>query len=439
MRSALWLNLVWGAVACSSSASDVGTQPDLAQGDGSSAIDMPDSTTPDIATRDLGVADDASRKDMPDVAPHDASAPEARILDCSTLPASSQWESIMPSGIVNAQAITLDPFEAGTLWLGAGTCCPFNKSRGGLYKSTDCGATWSHVNTGTNGATIDGGAIWSMAIDPVQRGVIYVVSAYGPWGLWKSTNGGVDWTQMITPDFASTAPAGPGVPPAAGIGSVSMDPTDHLHLLVGLHSDCVGPFAPACSAASTDGGATWNIHRTPFLMHWAEQAGPYVLNANSWIYQTVWQGIWLTQDRGATWRNVTPSGNVVGGTSGEFTHRPIWQGRDGTYYLPSFDQGGTNGGLLRSADGLAWSLIPGSPRGGHYHGFAVAGGRIFLANGDDATQYSVTSDPPTTWSPLPNPPVADPKQGAAFLEYDVAHKVLYSSNFNNGVWRIVIP
>jgi len=35
-------------------------------------------------------------------------------------------------------AIVVDPFDASTVWLGTG-----NK---GLFKSSDCGATWAHVN-----------------------------------------------------------------------------------------------------------------------------------------------------------------------------------------------------------------------------------------------------------------------------------------------------
>jgi hypothetical protein len=49
----------------------------------------------------------------------------------------------------------------------------------------------------------------------------------------------------------------------------------------------------------------------------------------------------------------------------------------------------------------------------------------------------------STWTDLPMPPGLMPimgqGEGGAFLEYDEAHGVLYSSNFEGGFWRYVMP
>jgi hypothetical protein len=44
----------------------------------------------------------------------------------------------------------------------------------GIYKSTDCGATWSLVSTGTHGADLKTGAAWVLLIDPAVPSTMYV-------------------------------------------------------------------------------------------------------------------------------------------------------------------------------------------------------------------------------------------------------------------------
>src|SRR5260221_5973024 len=145
---------------------------------------------------------------------------------------------------------------------------------------------------------------------------------------------------------------------------------------------------------------------------WAEQTGPYVIDANTWVYAMLFGGLWLTTDRGANWKNVAPP-TVNGVAGGEYTHRPIWQGSDGTYYLPAYNKGG----LLSSTDGRTWTLLPGSPNGSYELGFAIGGWHIFMGD-RNGLGYSMSSDvKPTTWTALPKSPAAA-NEGAVFMEYD---------------------
>jgi hypothetical protein len=355
---------------------------------------------------------------------------------CDGLPKTGQWENITPKGVPNSGSLALDPFEAGTLWLG-GT--PDGAYGLGVFKSTDCGATWSHVNTGTNGAEIDRAHIWSLAVDYVNRGTIYVIGQYGPQGIWKSINGGVDWVQLLPPGgaVANVVPAGPSNPSLAAIGSISMDPVDHLHLLAGTHSTCGAPYSPLCQIESRDGGTTWSIVNVniPKAAGWLEQAGPYAIDATTTVYATLFEGLWVSTDKGASWQNATPP-EVTGATGGEYTHRPLTRSASGIYYLPGF---GNKNGLLKSSDGKAWSYIPNSPSGGYELGLAVGGGNIYL--GDfNSNDYQVAAEAnPSSWSVFPAPPVANGKQGPMALEYDEAHHILYSSNRAGGLWRMVTP
>jgi hypothetical protein len=89
---------------------------------------------------------------------------------------------------------------------------------------------------------MENGSPVSMAIDPVDEGIIYVTPIYGPGGVWKSMNGGVDWVDLIP----STSPNGQIVQYNT-FDSVSMDPDDHRHLVVGTHYGCNPPYAAICS------------------------------------------------------------------------------------------------------------------------------------------------------------------------------------------------
>jgi photosystem II stability/assembly factor-like uncharacterized protein len=131
---------------------------------------------------------------------------------------------------------------------------------------------------------VDRALIWSMAIDFKTPGVLYVIG-FVPGGIFKSTNGGVDWTQLIAPGsaVANAIPEGPSNPALAAIASISMDPTNPLHLIGSPHVNCVGTQTPLCVIETTDGGQKWTILNVPIpgVTGWLEQAGPYVLDATS--------------------------------------------------------------------------------------------------------------------------------------------------------------
>ncbi len=354
---------------------------------------------------------------------------------CDHLAASGVWENIAPTqaesgqalGVVNAQGLALDPFNVGTVWMGASSVYP--TSAGGLYKSTDCGASWTHMNTGMNGDLIDKAAIWSMAIDPVTEGTVYVVGAYGPGNLWKSTNGGVDFTALLPDDGPFSKAVGSNF-----VASVTMDPDDHLHLVIAPHGNCMAPYDPICNAESKDGGATWRMVKVPGD-GWGEATGPYLLNATSWL--STLDGLWLTTDNGATWKDVKPA-DVHYVTGGEYTNKPLRKSALGNYYLPTQQ----DNGLITSTDGMTWTHINNSPNGSYEIAFAMGGGKLYEGDAD-AHGYMVADETaPDMWTALPTPTDAQymgQGWGPYALEYDEDHHILYSTNFQGGFWRMVTP
>jgi hypothetical protein len=334
------------------------------------------------------------------------------VSPCSALPAAGTWEKISPTGTVKeTKSFALDPFDPAVVWA--------NNDKG-LNKSTDCGATWTLVSTGTNGERLVDASLWSMAVDPVSKGTIYVVGGYGPTSLWKSTNGGVDWTDLF--------PSGSEYHTHASynfVNNVSMDPANHLHLAVATHGGCTAPYDPNCDAETFDGGATWKLTKAP--SSWPEGGGLFVLDEKTWLWSDPFGGLWRTGDNAATFQKVHDG---YGG-NGEFTTSPLVSASDGAYYLSSIQ------GILQSADkGQTWSQVR---KDGKWVGFAMSSTTLYAADQWSPTFASAPISDPTKWTIFSPPPGLPDNQGAPFLAYDEDHHLLYASTWPGGLWRIVMP
>ncbi|HEY7017774.1 MAG TPA: hypothetical protein VH297_04845 [Gaiellaceae bacterium] len=110
----------------------------------------------------------------------------------------------------------------GTLWVGTGEA---NASGGGItysgdgvYKSTDGGATWTNVGLGNSGM------IGRIAVDPTDPNRVLVAAAGdiyttgGKRGLFRTIDGGAHWTRILTPDE--------NVSPWTGVVDVAIDPVN---------------------------------------------------------------------------------------------------------------------------------------------------------------------------------------------------------------------
>jgi hypothetical protein len=110
----------------------------------------------------------------------------------------------------------------GTLWAGTGEA---NASGGGItyvgdgvYKSTDGGATWTNVGLG------NAGMIGRIAVDPADPSVVLVAatgsiySTGGKRGLYRTIDGGDHWASILTPDLDAA--------PYTGVVDVAIDPVN---------------------------------------------------------------------------------------------------------------------------------------------------------------------------------------------------------------------
>ncbi len=295
----------------------------------------------------------------------------------------------------------IDQVNLGTIYVGADS---FASPVGGLWKSTDCGASWVKIDTGRNSDTLDSGAQVFVIVDPITPDVVYTMSLYGANGIWKSTNGGVDFDKI----WPSTNPVAnernSSTDFAAGI---VMDPYDHNHLLVSFHGPCGDYNAMiGCLAETKDGGNTWGlIFRDPPNAPFESQVVAYFLDSTTWI-ATSDSALWRTTDSGTTWTKVADL------TAGGHSAGQLYKTAAGVYYMGSFY------GLIRSPDGINWSLI--NNTGSATFGVAGTGKTLYVSGSNNL--FTSPEDDGMTWTQGMSP--RDDGQGGQIL-YDNAHKLLY--------------
>jgi photosystem II stability/assembly factor-like uncharacterized protein len=95
--------------------------------------------------------------------------------------------------------VVVDPKDSNVVWLGTGENASQRSAHfgDGVYKSTDAGKTWKRVGLASSEH------IGKIVIDPRNSNVVYVASqgplwsAGGERGLFKTTDGGATWNQII--------------------------------------------------------------------------------------------------------------------------------------------------------------------------------------------------------------------------------------------------
>ena len=182
---------------------------------------------------------------------------------------------------------------------------------GGVWKSTDSGATFTPVFDGQRVAAI--GALAVAATDPnivwAGTGEAWVIrpsDVIGD-GIYKSTDAGATWTRM-------------GLEETGRIGRVIVHPADPNIVYACALGRTTGPQQERGVYKTTDGGRSWN--RVLFVDTNTGCSGlsmdarnPEVLFAGTWqVEMHPWamlsggpgSGIHVTRDGGATWTRVTP-------------------------------------------------------------------------------------------------------------------------------------
>ncbi|MEP6485331.1 MAG: hypothetical protein ABJB01_12850 [Rudaea sp.] len=122
--------------------------------------------------------------------------------------------------VLDTLSLAIDPTNSQTLWVSTKDLNLNTGAPGELYKSTNGGANWSLSNSGVTGP-----GVRALLVDPANPGTIYAagggVDAADPGGVYKSTNGGATWKSISVglPAFSATA--------------LTLDPADSSTLYAG--------------------------------------------------------------------------------------------------------------------------------------------------------------------------------------------------------------
>jgi PKD repeat protein len=206
----------------------------------------------------------------------------------------TSWSLITSSnswGSMGVTDIAIHPTNSNTIFVATGDGDASDTYSIGLIKSTDGGNTWT--TTGLSWTQSQGRTISKVLINPSNP---QIIMTFGSNGIWRSTNGGTNFTQISTTSCkdAEFKPGDPNTVYAAG----------------------------SSFRRSTDGGATWStitipltgINRLAIAVTPANAGYVYLLASNS--SNNGFRGIMRSTDSGATFTTRATTPNVLGWDNG---------------------------------------------------------------------------------------------------------------------------
>jgi hypothetical protein len=315
---------------------------------------------------------------------------------------------------VFCQGLTLDPKDPSIIYL---CVCAYDVTKGGLYKTTDGGASW--VKVGPLDEPIH------LAVDPHNSKHLYCVDGVrgNTEGFWESFDGGVTWTMPAGFDKATQDPIG-----NRDIYSLAVDPTDFKHVLISFHN----PWRNSMNCGvleSNDGGATWITHNPPdgsvrgygmaifFLFNPATKQG----DRNTWLFTAQQGGFFRTTDAGATWSLVYPLQMTHGGDQ-------LYRTKDGILYAGAYQY------PVRSADnGVTWQALKTGLVYSWYMGVCGDGENIYIACSNPNEPFFTSPDKDgLTWTAYQGGKQtfsAEPFE----MRYDARNHIMYAASWGEGL------
>ncbi|MCB0641383.1 MAG: glycosyl hydrolase, partial [Phaeodactylibacter sp.] len=213
-----------------------------------------------------------------------------------------QWRNIGPFRGGRSNAVTGVPGDPLTYFFGS--------TGGGLWKTTDGGLNWANCSDGF----FQTGSVGAIAVAPSDPNVLYVgmgehavrgVMTSAGDGIYKSTDGGRTWKQS-------------GLPASRHISAIRIHPTNPDLVYVAVQGALYGPSTDRGVYRSTDGGQNWmRVHFVDDHTGAADLSmdpnNPRILYAGMWDHQRYpWKvrsggpgsGIWKSTDGGESWKQL---------------------------------------------------------------------------------------------------------------------------------------
>ena len=308
-------------------------------------------------------------------------------------------------------AVTIDPKDPKVIWVGTGETWTRNSvSIGdGVYKSTDGGANWTNVGLR------DSERIAKILVNPNQSNTVYVCVTGKLWsdgeerGLFKTTDGGKTWTKILKGANAST-----------GCSMISMDRQNPDTIYVGMwdfrrkgwtfRSGGDGPAAFSGSGLfkSTNGGASWveltdNSAGGLPPKPWGRVAVAVAPSKPTTVYAFVEaempkDGLYRSDDAGKTWKQLDRSQNMIWRPF-YFANLIVDPKNENKIYKP-------DGSLIASSDGgRSFSNISGGAHGDFHDVWINPNNTDNVITGDDGGLW-YSYDGGNRWWKAENLPVS---------------------------------
>ena len=206
----------------------------------------------------------------------------------SKLYSDMKWRQIGPMRAGRTRALAGVASQPATFYLGM--------VNGGVWKTTDAGATWFDVWAGQ-----PSGSIGSIAVSESNPNIVYVGSGEGLQrpdlstgdGVYKSTDAGKTWTHLK--DLRD----------GQQIGQVAVDPKDPNKVFVAVTGHPYGPNKERGLYLSHDGGSTFKQ-----VLYTDDRTGASDVQIDPSNPQVVYAGMWQRQE--APWEN----GSFIGAGGG---------------------------------------------------------------------------------------------------------------------------
>jgi photosystem II stability/assembly factor-like uncharacterized protein len=331
-------------------------------------------------------------------------------------------------------AIAIDPQAPKTIWVGTGESWTRNSvSIGdGIYKSTDGGDNW------TNMGLEDSERISKVLIDPKDSNTVYACVPGRLWsdsdarGVYKTTDGGKTWTKILKGSNLST-----------GCSMITMSSADPHTLYAGLwdfrrkgwtfRSGGENSTAPSGSGLfkTTDGGATWTeldaatakgLPAKPWgrIAVTAAPSNPSVVYA---LVESNRSALFRSDDAGKTWQERDRSQMMVWRPF-YFANLIVDPKDENRIYKP-------DGGLIVSNDGgKSFAHISGGAHGDFHDVWVDASNTNALISGDDGGIW-YSHDGGNTWWKAANLPISQFYHVSVDME-DPYH--VFGGLQDNSVW-----
>jgi photosystem II stability/assembly factor-like uncharacterized protein len=326
--------------------------------------------------------------------------------------AGRSWKPLfddMPTQSIGSLAIA--PSDPNIIYAGSGEGLlrPDLSIGNGVYRSSDAGKTWRHVGLP------DAQQIPQLAVDPRDPNRVYAAvlgHPYGPnpeRGVYRSLDGGATWTRVLYKDDRT------------GASDIAIDPQHPNVIYAGLWEARLGPWEDDNTYEgpggglfkSTDGGTTWNQLRAGLPANVVQVDVAIAPSHPSTLYVTLTtteqshygsgkgNGLYRSDDAGATWRSVTTDDRALMKIGGGDLMVPVVDPTNPeVVYVASIV-------AMKSRDGgKSWTWLRGAPGGDDYQNLWInpLDPKTLVLVSDQGAVVTVNGG--ETWSSWYNQPTA---------------------------------